>query len=178
MARPLQFERAMKRLTMSGLLVTVMSVPGMAAAPKPPAPARQLPAPAHVSTQTQQELKARMGQHGTTMQNFVRAVVLLDRPTIRVLATRIADEEIVARTSSTREARRPSLPPRFFTEQDDLAAIARQLATAAVDGGDDKVLADRFSALTRTCVSCHSTYLRDQPEPSPAAAPAPGKSRQ
>ena len=106
-----------------------------------------------------------MGQHGTTMQNLVRAVVLIDRPTIRVLATRIADEEIVARTPGAREGQRPLLPPKFFVEQDDLAATARQLAVAAVDGGDDKALADRFSALTRTCVGCHSTYLRDRPEP-------------
>jgi hypothetical protein len=161
----------MKRLAMSGILVVLLSVPGLAAAPKPPAPAQKLPAPAHVSAQTRQELKARMGQHGTTMQNLVRAVVLLDRPTIRVLATRIADEEIVARTGSIREGHRPLLPPKFFVEQDDLAASARQLAVAAVDGGDDKALADRFSALTRTCVSCHSTYLHDSPEPSPAPAP-------
>ena len=161
----------MKRITMSGILVALLSVPGLAAAPKPPAPAQKLPAPAHVSAQTRQELKARMGQHGTTMQNLVRAVVLLDRPTIRVLATRIADEEIVARTGSIREAQRPSLPPKFFAEQDELAATARQLAVAAIDGGDDKALADRFSALTRTCVGCHSTYLHDRPDPSPAPAP-------
>ena len=165
----------MKRLAMSGTLVVLLSVPGLAAAPKPPVPAQTLPAPAHVSAQTRQELKARMGQHGTSMQNLVRAVVLLDRPTIRVLATRIADEEIIARTASTREGPRPLLPPKFFTEQDDLGAIARQLAAAAVDGGDDKTLADRFSALTRTCVSCHSTYLRDRPEALPAA---PGGGRQ
>ena len=112
-----------------------------------------------------------MGQHGTTLQNLVRAVVLIDRPTIRVLATRIADEEIVARTGSIREGQRPLLPPKFFVEQDDLAANARQLAAAAVDGGDDKALADRFSALTRTCVGCHSTYLHDRPEPMPAPSP-------
>ena len=84
----------MQRLALSGILVVLLSVPGLAAAPKPTAPAQKLPAPAHVSAQTRQELKARMGQHGTTMQNLVRAVVLIDRPTIRVLATRIADEEI------------------------------------------------------------------------------------
>ncbi len=161
----------MQRLAMSGILIVLLSVPGLAAAPKPPAPAQKLPAPAHVSAQTRQELKARMGQHGTTMQNLVRAVVLLDRPTIRVLATRIADEEIVARTGSIREGQRPLLPPKFFVEQDDLAATARQLAVAAVDGGDDKVLAERFSVLTRTCVGCHSTYLHDRPEPLPAPSP-------
>lgn len=175
MALRLHYAGTMQRLALSGILVALLSVTGLAATPKLPVPAQKLPAPAHVSAQTRQELKARMGQHGTTMQNLVRAVVLLDRPTIRVLATRIADEEIVARTGS---GPRPSLPPKFFTEQDDLAATARQLAVAAIDGGDDKALADRFSALTRTCVGCHSAYLRDRPEPLPAAPPAPGGARQ
>jgi hypothetical protein len=167
----LQDAGIMQRLAMSGILVALLSVTGLAAAPKPPAPAQKLPAPAHVSAQTRHEVKARMGQHATTMQNLVRAVVLLDRPTIRVLATRIADEEVVARTGSIREGQRPSLPPKFFAEQDELAATARQLAAAAVDGGDDAALADRFAALTRTCVGCHSAYLRDRPDPLPAPSP-------
>ena len=123
-----------------------------------------------------------MGLHGATMQNLVRAVVLLDRPTIRLLANRIADEEVIARTGKAPDAR-PPLPPRFFLEQDELAATARQLAAAAVDGGEDATLADRFAALTRTCIGCHSTYLHDQPDSQPqpadtgggaAAPPSPG----
>jgi hypothetical protein len=135
------------------------------AAPKPAAPVRRLPAPEHVSAEAQQQLKARMGQHGVTMENLVRAVVLLDRPTVRVLATRIADQEIIAR-AGTRE--KPVLPPDFFAEQEDLAAAARQLAAAAVDGGDDRVLANRFAAVTQTCVGCHSSYLHGRPDAQPA----------
>ena len=72
------------------------------------------------------------------------------------------------------------LSPSAQRVQDALAAAARQLAAAAVDGGDDKVLAERFAMLTRTCVGCHSTYLHDRPAPpadpkgkSPVAPPAP-----
>jgi hypothetical protein len=162
----------MHSTAIAALFLILLSVPGALAAPKSPAPAKRLPAPEHVSAQTRQEVKTRMGQHATTMQNLVRAVVLLDRPTIRVLATRIADEEIVARTTTGREAPRPMLPPKFFADQDELAASARQLAVASVDGGDDKALADRFAAVTRTCVSCHSTYLHDRPEPEPPAGGA------
>ena len=153
-----------------GVLVTLLAAGAVAAAPTPklPPPARGLPAPDHLSPQARQEVKARMGQHAVTMQSLIRAVVLLDRPTIRVMANRIADEEVVARTSGTRDKKAPELPQKFFVEQGQLAATARQLASAAVDGGDDKLLGERFSALSRTCVGCHSTYVHDRPNPWPA----------
>jgi hypothetical protein len=153
---------------MSAILVALLSVQGMAAAPKTPAPAQRLPAPEHVSAQTRQEVKTRMGAHSVTMQNLVRAVVLLDRPTVRVLAGRIADEEIIARAGAAREKQPFQLPARFFAEQDDLVAAARKLASAAVDRGDDRSLAEHFAAVTRTCVGCHSTYLHDPPSFRPA----------
>src|SRR5262245_49132095 len=84
------------------------------AAPKPSAPRRHLPEPEHVRPGTRQQIRARMGQHVVTAENLVRAVVLLDRPTVRMLATRIADEEVVAKTSGIREKQPPVLPPRFF----------------------------------------------------------------
>jgi len=164
----------MRATSISVIFIVLLSVRGSAAAPRTPAPARRLPAPEHVSSQTRQEIRARMGLHGATMQNLVRAVVLLDRPTIRQLANRIADEEIVARTGKTPDAQRPPLPPKFFAEQDELAATARQLAAAAVEGGEDAALAERFAALTRTCVGCHSTYLHDQPETQPQPADSSG----
>ena len=148
-----------------GLLSVSAAIAAPAAPPKTPAPApaRRLPAPEHVDADTQRDVKTRMGQRGTTMESLVRAVIVLDRPTIRVLATRIADEEVVARTA--RDKQRSSLPTQFFAQQDELAIFARQLAAAAHDGGDDKVLAEHFSAVMRTCVGCHSTYLHDGPAP-------------
>jgi len=160
----------MHRSAIAGALAALLSVAGAVAAPKPPAPAQRLAAPEHLDPKARQEIKARMGQHATTMQNLVRTVVLLDRPTIRVMAARIADEEVVARTGAKGDKQAPALPAKFFAEQDALATAARQLAAAAVDGGDDKTLAERFAALTRTCVGCHSTYLHDRPE-APAADP-------
>jgi hypothetical protein len=109
-----------------------------------------------------------MGRHGETMSSLVRSVVLLDRPTIRALATRIADEEVIARSDkAVLERRKLDLPPEFFEEQNTLSGVARELAAAAADGGDDEKLSERFSALTRTCVSCHSVYLHGRPTPPP-----------
>ena len=138
--------------------------------------AQRLPPPEHIPQDTRAELKTRMTRHGEVMSNLVRSVVLLDRPTIRLLATRIADEEVIARVGSSRE-QPPQLPRDFFTAQEELTANARQLAAAAVQGGDDKILAERFGAVTRSCVACHSAYLHGRPDfgalaPKPKDAPA------
>jgi hypothetical protein len=134
------------------------------------APAPGLPAPEHLTPELQAEVKGRMARHGETMSNLVRSVILLDRKTTRVLATRIADEEVIARVGSEGASKRPPLPRDFFAAQDELSQSARQLAGAAMAGGDDKILAERFAAVTRTCVTCHSAYLHGRPpsEPPPA----------
>lgn len=138
-----------------------------AAAPVPvPEACQALPGPAHVSPNAQAELKARMGRHGNTMSNLVRALVLLDRPTIRALAGRIADEEVVARVEgSPRGAKKLELPAQYLAEQDRLRTVAQQLAAATLepDRDADLVLADRFATLAHTCVACHSAYLYGRP---------------
>jgi hypothetical protein len=123
-------------------------------------PAVRLPAPEHLSAATRAEVRNRMGRHGNTMSNLVRALVLLDRPTIANLAERIADEEVVARVESGGPDKlRLLLPKEFFTEGTTLQSSARDLAAAAVNKEADSVLADRFAAVAKTCVSCHSIYL-------------------
>jgi hypothetical protein len=149
--------------TVAFALAALLVVAAAHAASDAPVPAQRLPAPEHVSPEARAEVKARMARHGETMSNLVRAVVLLDRPTIRVLATRIADEEVIARVGSG-DQKRPALPRDFFAAQDELSAGARQLAAAAVAGGDDKVLAERFASVTRSCVTCHSAYLHGRPD--------------
>jgi cytochrome c5 len=152
-----------------GLGAVALVTAGGLGAVEAPAPAQRLPAPDHVSPETRSEIQGRMSRHGETMSNLVRSVVLLDRRTIRVLAGRIADEEVIARTDSARKRKRSLLPAAFFAAQEELSANARQLATAAKDGGDDKLLAERFAAVTRTCVTCHSAYLHGRPEAGPVA---------
>jgi hypothetical protein len=160
-------ERTMVAAVFCGL-IAISSI-GIAAVH--PAPARRLRSPDHVTSTTQTEVTRRMAQHGETMSNLVRAVVLLDRPTIRVLAGRIADAEVVAHASTSPHEPLPlSLPREFFLQQTRLAVAARDLAAAVVDGADDGVVGDRFAAVTSTCIACHSAYLHGQPEVEPAAA--------
>ena len=135
--------------------------------------AQHLGVPEHVAPQTRAELAARMGRHAEVMSNLVRAVVLLDRPTVRNLATRIADEEIVAQSGQPAPEPGPlTLPRQFFGAQTQLTTAARDLAAAAAaDRGDDQILAQRFAAVTTTCVACHSIYLHGQIDARPLGSP-------
>jgi ABC-type oligopeptide transport system ATPase subunit len=159
-------------------LLAAAAVPlaGHAASAEPAA--RHLPPSDHLSSETLRDLKSRMGRHGNGMSNLVGAVVLLDRRAIARLARNIADEEIIAATTTpaepgppigqpgakaagkTGEKSRPALalPRGFFAEQDAMRVAAQRLALAAA-GNDDKALADAFATVTRTCVACHSSYL-------------------
>lgn len=137
------------------------------AGPKSRPPAVRLPAPDNVSAATRAEVRDRMGRHGNTMSNLVRALVLLDRPTIATLAGRIADEEVVARVEGGGDDKlRVLLPKAFFEEERSLQTNARDLAAAAASKQSDNELADKFSAVAKTCVTCHSIYLH---APSEAA---------
>jgi hypothetical protein len=131
------------------------------------APARarlHLLAPENVPPDARGEVRARMTQHAASMSTLVRAVILLDRPTISRVALRIADEEWLARGRSPElDTLRPLLPKAFFVEQETLRTTARALADAAVQGKPDEALADHFAAVTRTCVRCHGAYLHELP---------------
>jgi cytochrome c556 len=58
---------------------------------------------------------------------------------------------------------RPLLPKSFFVEQDALRTAASALAQAARQSEPDGVLAERFAAVTATCVRCHGAYLHEPP---------------
>jgi hypothetical protein len=133
--------------------------PTAVAAPSRPAAVR-LPAPEHLSAATRAEVHSRMNRHGNTMSSLVKALILLDRPTIANLAGRIADEEVVARADGGGPDKlRLLLPKDFFAQESTLQSSARDLAAAAINKEPDSVLADRFANVAKTCVSCHSIYL-------------------
>jgi hypothetical protein len=95
------------------------------------------------------------------------ALFILDRATITTLAGRIADEEVVAGVEGTGPDKLTKLLPKdFFIQQDALKTRARELAVSAAHGAVDDVMADHFAALAKTCVSCHSVYLRGSSDKS------------
>jgi hypothetical protein len=175
--------RAPRSTSLACLAFLALLAPALTARSKPgggaePRASRPLPAPEYLAPEARAELRARMGRHAATLSSLVQAVVLLDRPAIRTLASRIAEEETVARMNAPTKSGKPlPLPPQFFAELDALRENAQQLAAMAARSGssreDDRELADRFAALARTCVGCHSVYLRGGPASEPPA-PQPG----
>jgi hypothetical protein len=162
---------SLTKLTRSAVLaVSLAGSAGLVhAASKPKAPLEHLLPPEKVAASTRSELRARMERHGNNMSSLVKAVVLLDRPTIANLAGRISDEELIAKADAPAiEKFKPLLPKTFFAELDALRAAASDLAQAAAHGQNDGVIADKFSALTGTCVRCHSSYLHDLPAGAPS----------
>lgn len=87
------------------------------------------------------------------MSALVQAIAVLDPSAIMALT-----RPILIRN----RAGDPILPRAFFVEEVALSTITRQLASAA-KRGDDEGVADRFAALARTCVDCHSGYVHGQP---------------
>jgi hypothetical protein len=155
--------RAVLRFSLLAALLGLTSL-GWAANSRPRGPLLHLLPPENIAETTRSDLRARMSRHGNVMTGLVKAVVLLDRPTVANMARRIADEELLARAESPGvDPWRPLLPKAFFIEQDALRMAARELAEAAAQGERDEVVADRFGAVTRTCVRCHGAYLHDLP---------------
>jgi cytochrome c553 len=171
-ARRLHFRPTMSnhpaapKRSLATLVVLVGLVVGLArlSGATPKGPLLHLLPPENVAASTRAELRARMDRHGNAMSTLVKAVVLIDRPTITTMAQRIADEELLARADSQSFDRwRPLLPKAFFVEQETLRSTARSLAQAAAQGEPDAVLAERFGTLTATCVRCHGSYIHDLP---------------
>jgi hypothetical protein len=150
--------RASSTLALFGLLLA-FAIPTQAG-PKPAPPAVRLPAPENLSAAALAEVRTRMARHGNTMSSLVKALVLLDRPSIAHLASRISDEEVVARVEGGGPDKlKLLLPKEFFAEASTLQTSARDLAAAAINKEADSVLADRFGIVAKTCVGCHSVYL-------------------
>ncbi len=81
--------------------------------------------------------------------------------TVRVarLAGAIASEPRITRPGvGSGDELNAELPERFFVLQDELRSKAKTLADAALDAPGD-ALVQKYSDLTRTCVSCHQSFL-------------------
>ena len=64
-------------------LAALLALPAIVLAVGPLDRKPQAPIADRVTTETREKLSARMGRHGRVMEQLVRSVVLLDRPTIR-----------------------------------------------------------------------------------------------
>ncbi|MDB4991197.1 MAG: uncharacterized protein JWN04_6375, partial [Myxococcaceae bacterium] len=119
-------------------------------------------------------LDARMQRHGEQMTDLMVYVVLLQYEVVRVLAAELAKEPRLGRPARGESGTVSALlPEKFFQQQDALLEASRALSRAATEH-DEQGLLSSFSSVTRTCVSCHATYLtadfhvldHDEPEES------------
>lgn len=150
-------------------LLTLLAVPVGADDKKPvkPAPKKDesgLAKPDYLSDLARQILRRRMERHGRDVHQLTTAVLLLRRDTAHTLAQAIvAEPRIVRPLPDARDELNSALPERFFVLQDELRDRAKSLAEAAKKG-TDKELAETFSRLMQTCVSCHSAFLNPKTE--------------
>ena len=147
----------MRSMLVSVTVLVLCSISTLAARPKQdgPPPVRRLPVPKDVSPQEDRELRAYLGQHATAMQNLVHAVVLLDRPTVKILADRIVDAQIFERGEKA-NLRALSL---VDAEAWGFKNAVRELSFVASTSKSDDLVADRFAVVARACVLCHGHYL-------------------
>jgi hypothetical protein len=126
-------------------------------------PQEALPEPEHIPKDARDRIRSRMSRHAAEMSSLLRAIAVLDRPAILASARYLADHEILsAQSGPANDTCRPMLPGAFFVEEIAFSTIARQVVMATEHGNDDGI-ADRFAALARTCVACHSSYLHGRP---------------
>lgn len=151
----------------AAILASCRSGPGEQTTPAPAAPApamaerRSLPAPEYLSADARLLLGERMQRHGYDMTNLLWAMVFLENEVVAEIAEAIATEpSITEQSGETPDALDQLLPQRFFELQRQLTSEARALATIARKSPmDTEGVSAAFGKLSRTCVSCHSTYL-------------------
>lgn len=142
----------------------------LAACATPPAPeravSRVLPAPdarASLSPEIRARLLERMDRHGSTLDDLVWAVVLLDRDSTATLSTEIALWQSAFGDLD------PDVPLRFVELEKALRSETDTLGRLARDphSTDDRI-GESLGRLAATCVACHATYLYGDAETAPA----------
>jgi hypothetical protein len=124
---------------------------------------QHLPEPQQLSPTVRAVLHERMRLHGHQMAELSWNVVKLDWNATQELAAELAAEPRLARPSEMDATQLNSqLPERFFVLQDALRENALALSRAA-QSRDPRQLAQAWSALSGTCVSCHEAYLVGEP---------------
>jgi len=143
------------------------------AAPPPDATAAPEPAPAEATDGERQGLvrseplpelaakvmRKQMGRHAQRMEGLQWSALLLNYDTTKAISSSIASEPRIARPTGDMDTINQIIPPAFYDLQDELHTAAGELATAS-EGKDDAGMTRAYARLTKTCISCHSLYLR------------------
>jgi len=142
------------------------------AAPPPDATAAAEPTPAETPDERQglvrseplpelaaKVMRKQMGRHAQRMEGLQWSALLLNYETTKAISSSIASEPRIARPTGDMDTINQIIPPAFYDLQDELHSAAGELATAS-EAKDDPGMTKAYARLTKTCISCHSLYLR------------------
>ncbi len=119
--------------------------------------------PGHLPPLARRILHESMQRHGDHAESLLWSALMLDHAAAREIATWVADDLAIARPMAGQEdALNTLLPEAYFEQQDALRAAAQELAAAAY-AKDDQAVARAYGELTKTCITCHSLYMRLPP---------------
>lgn len=117
---------------------------------------RETPLPALV----RKLLLDNMWNHGEAMENLLWSALMLDHELTEINARKIVSAPKMSRPApEAGDTLNDQLPMTFFDLQDQMYDAAGRLADAA-RARNDADTANAYAQLTRTCISCHSVYLK------------------
>jgi len=118
-----------------------------------------LPVPSRIPASARAQLKAQMQKHGSQMIELLQHVLVLDHDGAAHIAGDVYDQPTIQK--GDKQGIGAYLPPRFFELQEQLRQQARALVLATAQK-ESVGAAQRFGALTTTCVQCHEAYMFPQ----------------
>ena len=111
-------------------------------------------------------MRKQMGRHAQRMEGLQWSALMLNYETTKGISSSIVDEPRIARPTGDADTINQIIPAAFYDLQDELHAAAGDLAKAS-EAKNDQSMIQAYSRLTKTCIACHSLYLK-----IPGARPA------
>jgi len=132
---------------------------------------RELPPREKLPLAAREMLSVRMDRHGERMVLLMESVVLLNYDLAKVLADELVAEPKLGRPApGEKDTLNALLPAAFFSYQDQLAARARTLASAAESRSHQQLMA-AYVGVAESCVGCHAAYLYEDDEAASDSEP-------
>ena len=119
---------------------------------------RALPPAERLSDTVRAAVASEMHAHARGMLELMSTATVLDWEGTVAAVDRVLAEPRLARPQSQDATElNATLPPRFFTLQDELR-LQLQAVRKAAAAHDAEAFADGFTGATRTCIHCHDAY--------------------
>lgn len=113
-----------------------------------------------LTTEARMALRSQMLDHGDDMENLLWSALMLDYEGTAAIADKMSKAPTLSRAGVGQEDTiNALLPAEFFELQDQLGASIADLRSAAQDK-QDEAMATEYAKVAKTCIQCHSLYLR------------------